>query len=279
MTRRKFLALAVKALAVTATSGSLLSLAAARCCIVDRRNIAVPGLPHAFDGFRIALMSDFHHSSWIPASYLRTVVAQANALAPDLVALTGDYIHRGREWVPGCMRELAGLRARHGVFGVLGNHDHYKNSAPAVREGLRRAGITDLTNRAASIRRGGEVLHLGGVGDYWREKQKLDLAIGASRTPGSVILLQHNPDYVERIRDDRIGLVLCGHTHGGQCVLPFLGPPILPSRYGQKYASGLCHGPVTQAYVTRGVGTSFPPIRFLCPAEISLLTLRSKKIS
>ena len=254
-----------------------MGLAAAYCCTVNRQEITVAGLNPAFEGFRIALLSDFHHGPWVTAKYIRDVVTLTNSLRPDLIALTGDYVNHGTEWVAGCMRELAGLRARHGVVGVLGNHDHYRRAEPAVRAGLARAGIGDLTNVGHSIYRGGEELRIGGTGDYWKEKQKLDHPLSGVRRPQSVILLQHNPDYVEKIKDDRVGLVLSGHTHGGQIVLPFIGPPVLPSRCGQKYASGLCQGPVTQVFVTRGVGTTFP-VRFGCPAEIALLTLLGPQV-
>jgi len=275
MTRRKFLRLSLKAALVTGTSGSLLTLAATFACSVNRRDITLAGIPPAFDGFRVALLSDFHHSPWVSANYIRDVVGLTNSLQPDLIALTGDYVHRGKQWVPGLMRELASLRARNGVVGVLGNHDHYENATGTVRDGLHQAGIADLTNRGITLQRGGETLHIAGVGDYWREEQKLHRALAESNRPESVLLLSHNPDYVERIRDDRVGLVLSGHTHGGQCVFPIIGAPILPSRYGQKYASGLCQGPVAKVFVTRGVGTAFPPIRFGCPAEVALLTLRT----
>jgi len=278
MTRRNFLHLSLKAAFVTGASGSLLTLAASLGCTVNRRDVTLAGLAPAFDGFRVALLSDFHHSPWVSANYIRDVVHLANSLNPDLIALTGDYIHRGRQWVPGLARELAVLRANNGVVAVLGNHDHYENAARTVRDGLHQAGIADLTNRGITLQRGGETLHVAGVGDYWREEQKLHFALAGSDRKESVLLLSHNPDYVERIRDDRVGLVLSGHTHGGQCVFPIIGAPILPSKYGQKYASGLCQGPVAKVFVTRGVGTAFPPIRFGCPAEVALLTLRSVEV-
>ena len=87
--------------------------------------------------------------------------------------------------------------------------------------------------------------------------------------------MTHNPDYVELIRDPRVDLVLSGHTHGGQIVLPFVGAPVLPSRYGQKYRNGLVQGPSARVFVTTGVGTIGPPMRFGCPPEVALITLRS----
>jgi predicted MPP superfamily phosphohydrolase len=246
-------------------------------CLVNRQTIFLAGLSPAFEGFRMALLSDFHFSPWITSEYLRRVVGMTNALQPDLIVLTGDYVnHNGRKWAPGCMRALADLSSPHGVIGVLGNHDHYQGGASPVRDAMKRAGIVDLTNTSITLQRDGEVFHLGGVGDLWKERQKLPEAIGSSRTPRSVVLLSHNPDYAERIHDDRIGVVLSGHTHGGQCVFPLVGALRTASRYGSKYLAGLCQAPSTQVFVTRGVGASFPAIRIGAPAEVVLLTLRRR---
>ncbi len=273
MNRREFLGRLFKTALTAGMSGGALGLSAAYCCTVNRQDVTLAGLSPAFEGFRIALLSDFHHSPWISARYIREVVTLTNSLRPNLIALTGDFVDRGKEWVPGCMQELARLRAPSGVVAVLGNHDHYQRAEATVREGLARAGIGDLTNAGHSIYRGGESLRIAGTGDYWREKQRLDHPLHGIRRPQSVVLLQHNPDYAERLKDERVGLMLSGHTHGGQCVFPFIGAPVLPSRFGQKYASGLCQGPVTQVFVTRGVGTSWLPVRLGCPAEVALLTL------
>jgi uncharacterized protein len=251
-------------------------LAALQPLVVNRRRIFMAGLPREFEGIRVAHLSDFHHGPLVSLARVRGAVRLANSLQPDLVALTGDYIHRGREWVDGCFRELARLKAPLGVFAVLGNHDHYAKAAGHVRAAMGRAGIQELTNRGVNLRRNRGELRLGGVGDLWTEKQDLRTALGRGGRADSAILLSHNPDYAERIRDDRVGLVLSGHTHGGQCVFPLLGAPILPSRYGQKYASGLCRAPVAKVFVTTGIGHSAPPVRINCPAEVALLTLTGK---
>lgn len=274
MTRRRFIKVSLL--------GSLSLLAGERAfaglhpCIVNRQTIFLRGLPPAFDGIRVALMADFHHGPLVSAKMIRDAVRLANSLRPDLIVLPGDFIHRGKEWAAGCFRELAELRAPLGVFGVLGNHDHYLGAADTVRRVMQRAGIRDLTNCGINLSRGGQSLRLCGVGDFWKEKQNLRAALGPADRPDSVILLSHNPDYAEGLRDDRVGIVLSGHTHGGQCVFPFIGAPILPSRYGQKYASGMCRGPVVKVFVTTGVGHSLPPLRINCPAEVALLTMRRR---
>ncbi len=114
---------------------------------------------------------------------------------------------------------------------------------------------------------------LCGVGDLWEDKQDLQAALGDAGDDDAALLLSHNPDYVEHIKDGRVGLVLSGHTHGGQVVVPFYGAPVVPSAYGRKYAQGLVRTDVTQVFVSRGIGNIAPPIRFNCRPEIALLTL------
>jgi len=274
MNRRLFLSLSAQATLGLLAGTSLYSLFSRRLCRINRQHVCVRGLPRAFEGLRVALLSDFHHGPHVPLEMVTKSVSLANSLRPDLIALTGDFVHRGKAWVAPCFRELAKLRAPLGVFGVLGNHDHYAGAAKISHEVMAAVGIRNLTNTGVNLRRSGDVLRVGGVGDLWNDEQRLDLALGKEGNPA--LLLSHNPDFTQQIRDERVGLVLSGHTHGGQCRLPLIGSPLLPSRYGQRYAVGLCQGPVTQVFVTTGIGHSFPPIRINCPAEVALLTLRSQ---
>jgi len=269
--RRKFLGMML----MSAAAGLSIEhvLAQRRSCRINRVGIPISGLAPAFDGLRVAHLSDFHHGPLVSAEFIRNAVRLANHLRPDVIALTGDFIHRGSEWAEGCFHELSALCAPMGVFGVLGNHDHYVHASSAVRLAMGKAGIRDLTNRGIDLKRGKQTLRICGVGDLWKDKQDLRAALGATQKPDSAILLSHNPDYAESVMDDRVGLILSGHTHGGQCVLPLIGAPILPSRFGQKYKSGLCRAPVAKVFVTTGVGHSFPPVRWNCPSEIALLTL------
>ena len=245
----------------------------ARWVAVNEVTFRVPNLPEAFKGKRVVFMADFHHGPYVPLSYIQRVVEMANGLTPDLILLGGDYPHRGVTWVEPCVRELAKLQAPLGVYAVLGNHDHYDAAAPYVSAALREARIPELTNRGVWVEHGGARLWLCGVGDYWQDVQDLPAALNGTTSKDAVILMSHNPDYVEEIFDPRVGLVLCGHTHGGQVDLPFIGPPIVPSIYGQKYVHGFVNGPVAPAFVTRGLGTIAPPIRLHCRPEIVLATL------
>jgi hypothetical protein len=158
------------------------------------------------------------------------------------------------------------------MYGVLGNHDHWEG-AEETREAMKANKIVEMTNSGVWIERNGARLRLAGVGDFMEDVQNLDYALADTRATETAILLSHNPDFVESITDRRVGLVLSGHTHGGQIVLPIVGAPKVPSRYGQKYLHGLIKTPYTQVYVTRGLGTVTPPLRFCCRPELTLITI------
>jgi hypothetical protein len=272
MTRRKFL----KSTTMAALGGAMgvgYTLVEAKWLVVNAVTLTVPNLPGAFKGKRIAFLADLHHGPFVPLPYISHAVNMANALEPDMIVLGGDYPHRGIKYVAPCIGELGRLRAPLGVYAVLGNHDHYDGCRPHVSAALREAQIPELTNCGRWIENAGDRLWLCGVGDYWRDIQNLPTALGPTTTEDAVILLSHNPDYVEEIADPRVGLVLAGHTHGGQIDLPIIGAPIVPSLYGQKYAHGLVQGPVTKVFVTRGIGTITPPVRLFCHPEIVLATL------
>jgi len=272
ISRRKFLQ-STSLAAAGAALGVGYSLLEAKWLEVCRVTLTVPNLPEAFKGKTAAFLADLHHGPYVPLDYIRHAVDMTNALHADMILLGGDYPHRGIRFVEPCINELARLRSPLGVYAVLGNHDHYDYVQPYVSAGLRSAGIPELTNCGRWIEAGGDRLWLCGVDDFWRGVQDLPAALAPTTDRDAVILLSHNPDYVEYIHDPRVGLVLSGHTHGGQVNLPIIGPPIVPSIYGQKYAHGLVQGPVTKVFVTRGIGTITPPVRLFCRPEIVLITL------
>ncbi len=273
MDRRRFLKQAgIGALGSGAASAVIYPFLEAKWCRVVPQTIVLPNLPEAFRGTRIALMADIHHGPFVPLAYIRHVVSLANALNPDITLLAGDYVHGHHSYIAPGINELGKLKATLGRFAVRGNHDNRSyalNSASALAD----AGLPDLNNTGVWLERGGSRLRICGVGDLWTDHQILSSALGNSTEHDAVILLSHNPDFAEIIRDRRVGLVLSGHTHGGQVVVPGLGAPIVPSRYGQKYLYGLVRAPVCQVFVTRGVGTVTPPARFLCRPEVVLITL------
>jgi uncharacterized protein len=239
---------------------------------VTRQAVAVPKLPPAFAGLTLALLTDIHHGPYNTLEYVHHVVERTNALGPDLIALGGDYVRVGSQFVRPCLAALGRLRAPLGVFAVPGNHDHWHN-VKLCRQALRANGLVDLTNAGMWLERGGDRLRLAGVDDLWCGRPDLDAAVGSAGDADACVLLCHNPDFAEEAVDERVGLVLSGHTHGGQVYIPGIGAPRLPSRYGTKYIGGLVPAPRTRVFVSRGVGTVDWALRFCCRPEVNLLTL------
>jgi predicted MPP superfamily phosphohydrolase len=246
------------------------------CRLVVRR-AAVP--VHGFSRpLRIVALADVHTGSpWNWTSNLRRVVARANAEGPDLVVLLGDYVIHGvlgGRFVP--PEEIApilgGLRARLGVVAVLGNHDGWLD-APRVERALESAGIPVLSNEARPLGDGEERFWVAGLADAWTSGASVTAALRDVPPEGPVLLLTHNPDVFPGV-PDRVGLTLAGHTHGGQVSLPFFGPPIVPSRFGQRYAAGLVEEDGRLLFVTTGIGTSIVPVRIGVPPEIAVLDTR-----
>jgi len=257
--------------------------------VVRRVDVAIPGLPPALDGFKIGQLSDLHRGPMMPRFRIARAVALMAAERPDLVALTGDFV----SYRPGYAAEypeiLAPLRPRLGIFACTGNHDHWAGP-DAVTRALRATGVTVLRNQHQLVTAGGAQLCVIGIDDVGASGLSShhadpadDLpAVLATSPPSGVIrlLLVHNPDFVmgpvfarETARRP-IHLVLSGHTHGGQVRLPLIGAPRLPSWYGRLFGGGLVQVAGTQVHVSRGAGSSWP-VRFNCPPEINVLTLRS----
>lgn len=273
MNRRRFLKRAGLAALGATVVGGVYPFLEAKWCRVTERTIILPNLPKPFDGMTVALLADIHHGPFVPLAYIRHIVAMANALRPDVVALAGDFVHKHPDYIEPGIAELTKLKARFGRFAVLGNHDHWESLARS-RAAFEGSGIERIDNRGIWLERGGARLRIGGVGDLWTDRQDPLAAIGDATSDDAVILMSHNPDYAEHLPDDRVGLMLSGHTHGGQVVIPGYGAPVVPSSYGQKYLYDLVQGPRCQVFTTRGVGTVTPPVRFLCRPEVVLITLR-----
>ncbi len=236
--------------------------------------LAVRDLPPAFDGYRIAFLTDLHASPIVPRWWLDAAVNRANALAPDLILLGGDFVDDHPRYVALVAAVLAPLRAPDGVLGVLGNHDHYVD-AEAVRRALHAAGVTELYNAATHVVRNGARLAVCGVGDLEMDAIDFAAAVRDVRPDEPRIVLSHNPDVFAYWPDDvRCDLMLSGHTHGGQAYLPLLGPPFVPSQFGFRYLKGLYAHGGRRLYVSRGIGASGAPFRWRCPPELTLIELR-----
>jgi len=247
---------------------------------VESVSLKLRRLTPAFSGIRIAQISDIHMGGWMNAEHLQTVVDLVLAQKPDLLLLTGDFLigHGFDEDSEQAVRDLITILTPLAVsfpsFAILGNHDYWTNPE-AVRKLLRSCNIMDMTNTVFTMTRGTEKLHLCGVDDIWEGDARLDKVLGYIADDGAAILLAHEPDFADTsAATGRFDLQVSGHSHGGQVVIPFVGPPILPY-LGRKYPSGLYQVGKMYQYTSRGVGMARLPIRFNCPPEITLFTLSS----
>lgn len=239
---------------------------------IEHHQIRLRRLPPAFDGFRIVQLSDIHHSPFTSRSQIERAVETANSLQPDIVALTGDYISKERQYAAPCAELLGKLRARHGVFAVLGNHDHWTD-ASLITDLFRAEGMTVLVNQGMRFELKGSAFWLAGVDDTMVGLEDLPLALAGSREDEFKLLLAHNPIILRRAARAGVDFVLSGHTHGGQVSLR--SERNASGRPRRRLLKGLARQGETQIYVTRGLGTVVLPVRFGCPPEVSLLELRS----
>lgn len=240
--------------------------------VVERIRIPIPQLPAPLHGLTIAQLSDFHSGPHVHPEVLRHAAQLTNALHPDLIALTGDFVHRSVDYAAECADALSILRAPLGVHVVLGNHDYWKDGR-AVEAQLRRVELAPMHNEARRLERNGASLYILGIDDVRHRRADLDKALQGVPRDATKLMLVHEPDFADFAQQRNIGLQLSGHTHGGQIRLPRLGALLLPS-WGRKYPIGLKRAPDGMwVYTTRGIGVAMPPVRINCPAEISLLTL------
>ena len=250
---------------------------------ITRRTFGVRDLPPELSGLRIVQLSDIHHGPWIPIQHVRTIVATANALNPDVILLTGDYVHRSAAYVTPIVNELAMLRASIGIAGVLGNHDWWEDG-PLMQREFARVGIPLIDNARRFVTRQRQFVEhataglcLAGIGDLYTDTQRYDAALGDVPPAMPRLLLSHNPDVAEdsalAVHGYRVDLMLSGHTHGGQIYVPGIGSPIVPSQFGEKYARGLVQGPVCPVFISRGLGHTVLPVRIGVRPEMAVIEL------
>ncbi|QPJ63580.1 MAG: metallophosphoesterase [Candidatus Nitronauta litoralis] len=259
--------------------------------VVEKVPVKISNLPKAFKGFKIAQLSDLHSSPLVSVNHLKAAAILAKKENPDLVVLTGDFIghkirtHRreihefDKQYVDNIVEALSVLKPAHGIFSVLGNHDFW--SGPEATQYLidrfsKGLGAQWLRNDRVELQRGRDSIQLIGVDDLWQDSFSLRKAYRKVDHGRTRILLSHNPEVNEEFQWNpglSAELILSGHTHGGQVVLPFIGPPFLPGIRNKKYIAGLVEEKGRQTYVTRGIGHLVVPLRFNCPPEVSLIEL------
>jgi predicted MPP superfamily phosphohydrolase len=233
---------------------------------VVRETLPVAGWPVSLDGLRVGFVTDLHRSAMVPQDMLTRAAELVMADAPDLIVLGGDYVtNRDRRFVRPAFEALAGLAAPHGVFAVLGNHDDERDTMAAIAA----SGFELLRDARTSIVVRGETVEFAGL-RYWTHKFAEITRVLKGAAP-HLILLAHTPKRVIEAAALSVPLVLSGHTHGGQIVLPGLGA-IAAREF--PVVAGAARRQDTTVFVSRGVGTIYVPIRVNCPPEVAVLTLR-----
>jgi len=245
---------------------------------VKRLDVVLPHLPRELDGFTVAQLTDLHIGPMRGRKWIERVVRKTNSLGADVIAITGDLVDGTVEQLARAVEPLGELKARHGVYFTTGNHEYFSDLHGWLRH-LPTLGMKVLHNEHVTVRRPGKnaSLALAGVDDHSGGRFAADhgpdvgKALAGLKPDSPVVLLAHQPRIADEAARHDVGLVLSGHTHGGQ---------IWPWRYlvylQQPYVSGLHdHGGGTQVYVSEGTGFWGPPMRLGSTAEIALVTLRS----
>ncbi len=247
------------------------------------QRLSLRDLPDSLVGLRLVLVSDLHRGPVISQSYLEAVVDTVNRLKPDLVLMPGDFVSRSASYFAGVTQALTRLRPSIASVATLGNHDNWEGTDEAL-DALNAAGVIVLHNRSVHLNpdrtlseKGERGLCLAGVDDLGSGKPDLALALSGVSSKVPRLLLSHNPDLAEDEEatkgSPRVDLQLSGHTHGGQIVLPGVGPLVSGSRHGLKYLAGWAQGPHWPVFVTRGIGTSLVPVRVGADPEILVFEL------
>ncbi|HKP46823.1 MAG TPA: metallophosphoesterase [Pyrinomonadaceae bacterium] len=263
----------LRALAQNLTEAARAALSEPFRLSIEHQRIQLTRLPREFDGFRIVHLSDIHHSPFTSVKQIERAVETANGLQPDLIALTGDYVSKERTYAAPCAELLGRLRARHGVFAVLGNHDHWTDAA-LITDLFRAEGIKVLINQGMRFEKNGCAFWLAGVDDTMVGLDDLSLALAGAREEEMKLVLAHNPVILRKAARAGVDLVLSGHTHGGQVRLR--SERSKSPRPRRRLLKGLASQDHTQIYITRGLGTVVLPVRLGCPPEVSLLELRCR---
>jgi uncharacterized protein len=237
---------------------------------LTRATLPVSGLADALAGLRIGLLTDLHRSDTVSHEMIDRAVRLVMAETPDVIILGGDYVTWGdRRFVQPVADALAPLSAPHGVFAVLGNHDDDRDMPAA----LTSKGFAVLRDARTRLVVNGEPLELAGL-RYWTRRVN-DIAHVLRGASPTVILLAHTPMRLAEAAALGVPLVLSGHTHGGQIVLPGIGA-VAAREF--PVVAGIGKRESTTIFVSRGVGTVYVPVRLNCDPEVALLTLKPVEI-
>ena len=237
-------------------------------------DVAVRGLDARFDGYTIAQLSDLHIGAFHPQWWGKRWARAANAAAADLVVVTGDMVTSGVAFHEDIAELIGELRAKDGVYVIMGNHDYFGEGEPLVSL-LRGRDVHVLRNQGVTFERDGARLFLAGIDDTWTKRANLELALAERPAGVPTVLLAHDPERFGSAVERKVDVVLSGHTHGGQVALPFLGRLVNASKLAHEFHIGIYRRGDSTLYVHGGLGTTGPPIRLGVAPSIALIRLRA----
>lgn len=241
----------------------------------EKINLISRDIPKSFIGKKIVFITDIHHGPFFSIERVQKLVERINKLNPDYIIMGGDYTHREPKYIEPLFNELKKIKSNDGIYAVLGNHDHWED-AELTKQMMLRNGIKICDNKSYWVKINDDSIKIGGVGDLWEDSQEIDSTIYDLKKTDFSILITHNPDYLESMPKDMIDFTLSGHSHGGQMTFFGMWAPMLPSKYGQKYRYGLKQFGDMKSYISSGIGTITPPLRFFCRPEIVLINLQNQ---
>ena len=274
MTRRQFTKILLGATAAYVTGRTIYFAGWERYDLhISQWRVPLPRLPADLEGLRLSLISDLHLSPGLSRNYVLSTLQVVSQLGAEAILLAGDVLSAVPSHLEQYRRAFTDVQAPAGKYAVLGNHDFLYHRSEPIVEFLNETGWQVLRNESLPLPATHERVWLVGVDDPVTSHDDLEKALADAPKQSVHVLLSHTPDLIEPAATAGVDLMLAGHTHGGQVVAPFLGPLVVPSQYGAKYAWGLFDYQGTRMVVTRGVGMVTPHIRFNCPPEIALLTL------
>ncbi|MFG6116851.1 metallophosphoesterase [Halobacillus sp. MO56] len=241
---------------------------------VQEETIQNPKIPDSFQNFKIVQFSDTHVGFHYNLEQLEKVVDQINGLEPDLILFTGDLVDKPNayEWDGRIVEVLKKLQAPNGKFWIYGNHDHGGYGTDVVKKKMDQSGFKLLKNENTAIKKGQDSFILAGVDDIMLGKPDMDKTLEGVYEREFVLLMVHEPDYADHAAAYPVDVQLSGHSHGGQIQIPFIGYLVTPP-HAEKYVEGRHTVGGLELYVSRGLGTTRLPYRFLCKPEITLHTL------
>lgn len=260
--------------------------------VISNYEYANSSLPKEFDGFKILQISDFHNKEFpqfpfvtpvledkTDAKYNLDMLNKIDTISPDIIVITGDLIdsrHFKEEVATDLIKELV---KDYPVYYVTGNHEVYRGISDEIKETMEELGVTSLKNQTVAVVKNGSQINLCGINDFTEFGNTTEYIdnLSALRGEGFNILLSHRPELMNIYADIQFDLVFSGHAHGGQIKIPFIGGLIAPNQgFLPEYTQGMYTEDITTLVVSRGIGNSLFPLRFLNPPELVVVTLNSK---